>query len=249
MIFSQAENFLSSFDYIFVFQCFFSLFSLISGFFFGSIIRIFVPAKKKFVRSSAFSSMCIFLTLMLLLYTAFIFIAHSLSPVSMLQKIVLTQEISERSYYIFLSSIFVFGTVLFLFPKVLLPFSLLVYVVLTFSTNFLLEKLFGKQPQIISVRAEEKTPSEIRIFSYTVSDLAIFPVRRNWYTMNENFSETASPLLKNNVIKIYLHDFILAKKTETCVLTLPEEKIYPSLYTIRIGFKKGRLVYSLEKAL
>jgi hypothetical protein len=249
MMLSQAENFLSSFDYIFVSQCIFSLFSLISGLFFGSVIRIFVPVKKKSARLSAFSAMCIFLTLMVLLYTAFIFIAHSLSPFPQFQKIISSQEISERFYYIFLSSIFVFGTLLFLFLKVLLPFSLFFYFTLSFFTNFLLEKSFGEQLPIIPVRVEKDAPSEIKIFSYDLSDLAIFPVRRHWYTMNENFVEEASPLLKNNVIKIYLHKFILTKKNETHVLTLPEEKIYPSLYSIRIDFKKGRHIYSLEKDL
>ena len=55
---------------------------------------------------------------------------------------------------------------LFLFLKVLLPFSLLLYVSLSFFTNLLLEKSFGGQAQVISVRVEKNGPSEIRFFSY-----------------------------------------------------------------------------------
>ena len=247
MIF-QDGNFFSSLSPTFLSQAIFSALIFFLGLSFGSVIKIAVLSSKNRRRASIFSSLCVFLAFSAILYTVLIFMSGSFFPLPQFQKSLSSQGISKHFYYIFIVSIFFWGSLVAVFWKIMLPLSLVLYFGLFFFTNHLLQKKFGEQPASLSFRIEETSPSEIKIIAFSLPDIALLPVGRTWLLINESIPPDSFHDSKSPLVKHYLN-FLLTRGSEQITLPLPKSDVYPSLYTILINFHKGQPSFELVRTL
>lgn len=238
--------------------CIFSLFVFTSGLSAGSAIKIFLPLKKNpgnsravrnpddstasrlsanFCSSGAFSATCVFLAFAAILYTVMIFLTHNLFPLQYFHEIGVMQGFSNSFYNAVHAIIFVWGILLALCWKILLPLSLVFYISLSVFTNVLLYKTFGTQRQSIPLKIEESS-REIKVTVYTLPDILIIPAKRNWFLVDSDFYEKTSPLFSNPAVNFYLSEFLLSRAPKQFVLRPPAGQAYPGLYSLRITFSK-----------
>lgn len=239
------------------FLCVFSL-----GFSFSCLVKLIIPSKKSMnssrshAKSASFSCMCIFLTLAAVFYTMLIFLTSSLFVPSLLLKLHLSQGVSELSFYLIFSSVFLIGFLIAFIWKIFVPVFLIAFAFLTAFTSLKLKSFFGPQNNLIPVKIEEnsftvggKSFSQdevpaLTLCSYTLPDSFFLPVKRNWFFISELHENAASP-----VPDFYFSNYLLKRKAAPVLIELPSETIYPSLFSVKISFPNGRIFCELERDL
>ena len=245
------------------FACQCLAFSIVAclGLSFGSLLKIIFNSKKespsKGLFSNRFISICILLTFAVVFYSLLIFACHSLTFFVGFYK-------SHSNYIPLLSAIFLFSVFLSFFWKIMLPLTLLLYAGFSLATFHLLKTKFPSQNRNIEVLVNQKeiclnkekfssnNKNLLRIDSYCLSDLLPLPLPRNWFlisllddmgdpqeekVVDDSFFYQESDAFTKWCFKI-LFDKSQAQFKE---LPLNEEKNYPSLYSLKISFKKGSL--------
>ena len=230
----------------FISQCILSLIALFFGLSAGQIIKLLTGYRKS---SCVFSFLCIFATVLVLLYTFFIFQSHSLSPFPVLKK----------SFLPLLTAIFFWGVALSLFWKILIPVSAVLYASITFFTYKTLNSVFQNQKEIIpltitenSITFEDKTLEYqsdkilfLKVELFRLPDSIVLPLKRNWYSVSivseiEGSNEENHVLslkLKNKPADFYFHKVLVKKISDLQILQMPQDKVFPSLYSLRIPLK------------
>ena len=231
----SEEPFLSQF---LAFSCVFSF-----GSAFACLLKILLSSKKHEKKTSRFVFLCVFLSFTVILYTILIFAASSLSWPLDFSK-------NHSYYYLILAIIFATGTVISFFWKIALPVSLVLYVLLSFFTNYLMKSIFGEQRNMIPVHLEKNSPEkEIPIVYCPLPDTLALPVRRSWIFEGEKLPEQKNGILNFPPVKFYAEKVLLKNLKEAQIFRIPEPEVFPSLYSVHIDFKGSTLLCKVQKDL
>ena len=236
--------------------------SLCLGLSFAASLKIIFPFRKA-KSPSNFIFACIFLTGAVVLYTFLIFKMENLFPFSKLAE----SENSAFSFYAFAVGFFCFGCLLFLFWKILLPVSMIFVIFFTILTNHLLIKVFGSQKMTIPISVNENSFSlnqkeiskteenfknqnlTIKITSYKMSDTFFLPVRRNWFSTDQNFSAEKNAFPENPILGFYFEKFVLSGTFSLFNAHISDDGEYPSLYSAHFSFKNDILYCEIRRDL
>lgn len=189
-LFSENQFFfLQSFEALFVFFVSLSV---------GAILKIFIPRKKiknAKNKSAQFTFACVFLTFSIFLYTILIFLTKKIFFFKILLDNHVSFGFSAGSYYVLLAFIFLWGILLSLFWKIVLPVSLILYFSVSFFSLTVLNAYFGHQHDVISLKIEENSfsvgdfsakkglnLSQFFVVQHSkIPDSVFLPIRRNWF--------------------------------------------------------------------
>jgi len=167
------------------------------GLAFGSFVRILLPLKKN--ASARFVSICIFISISIILYTILIFLTKELIPFFHFLESHEKAGFIKDSYLILLTAIFVFFTLLSLFWKVMIGVSLVLSSLFVYGNYYILSSLYGPQKSSLDFRVEEdKISLDGRDFSNkagdkmsilvdfnVIPDTIPLPLKRSYYTIRK----------------------------------------------------------------
>ena len=235
-------------------QCFACSCVLCAGIAFACLLRFLFS--KKPARQARFTAFCLFLSCAVIFYTILVFMTKNLFYFDRF-------SLERTNYLAFMAACFVFGMFLAFFWKILLPVSVFFYIFFTIFTLHLLNSLFPPQNAVIPISIEEKTltigtqtaerstdsPQVLKISSYHLSDEFFLPLKRNWFLLGEDSELLDHKICENRLIRFYLTAIVLREKPRPHSISLPEEKIYPSLYSAHISFTNGKMHCELTRDL
>ena len=209
------------------------------------LLKMLVPFPQKKSRTKKFAPFCLFLSLSIIFYTLLIFAVHSLFWFQNFHE-----EIS--GYYKTLVFVFAISLLISFFWKLLLPLSLVLYVLLSFFTNRAMLSIFGRQNQLVTVRVEDNSDRTLPLVYCHLPETFLLPLRRNWIYIGEYLPSVPAGENSSAVSKAekLLAEFVIQKSTvQPHKILLPESQLLPSLFSVRMEFSGSELKYSVVRDL
>lgn len=197
-------------------------------------------------KSFRFSAMCVSFSLAVALFASLLILANK---TALFDFKLLSFRPSVTEILFFAKSFFL-GFLAALFLKIALPLLPAVFAFLWIfsyahlSARFFCEKDFIEtivQEKSVKIGGKNYSPGiSLKVTSFRLPETFIIPVRRNWYDVQGAKKKTsAKDSAKKKSLVSAQYDALFEKNKKSLSVQMPEENVFPSLYTLRFKDRKA----------